>query len=44
MTIDHILFDYENFRDLRVTDVAPGDEPLFSFDANVIQFFVSFWF
>ena len=44
LTVDHIMFDYEDFRDLRVTDVAPGEEPLFSFDANVVQFFVSFWF
>ncbi len=44
LTFDHIMFDYEDFRDLRITDVAPGEEPLFSFDANVVQFFVSFWF
>lgn len=44
LTVDHIIFDYEDFRDLRVTGVAPGEEPLFSFDANVVQFFVSFWF
>ena len=44
LTVDHIMFEYEDFRDLRITDVAPGDEPLFSFDANVVQFFVSFWF
>ena len=41
---DHILFNYDDFRDLRVTGVAPGSEPLYSFDANVIQVFVSFWF
>jgi hypothetical protein len=42
--LDHMLFDYEDFRDLRVTGVAPGSEPRYSFDANVLQVFVSFWF
>lgn len=41
---DRIQFDYENFRDLRVTGLAPGEEPLYNFDADVIQLFVSFWF
>jgi hypothetical protein len=41
---DRIHFDYENFRDLTVVGVAPGEEPFYSFDANVIQMFVSFWF
>ena len=41
---DRMLFNYDDFRDLRVTGVAPGGEPLYSFDANVIQVFVSFWF
>ena len=42
--LDRMTFDYENFRDVRDTSFAAGDEPLYSFDANVIQFFVSFWF
>jgi Protein of unknown function (DUF3570) len=41
---DHILYDYQNFRDLRVTGGVVGQEPLYSFDANVFQVFVSFWF
>jgi len=41
---DHMLFNYDDFRDLRVTGVAPGAEPLYHFDADVIQVFVSFWF
>jgi hypothetical protein len=44
MSYDHILFDYEDFRDLRVQGVAPGEEPFFNFEADVIQVFVSFWF
>lgn len=41
---DHIWFDYEDFRDIRVTGVAPGTEPLYTFDADVIQLFASIWF
>jgi hypothetical protein len=41
---DHIWFDYEDFRDIRVTGVVPGTEPLYSFDADVIQLFASIWF
>jgi Protein of unknown function (DUF3570) len=41
---DRIHFDYGNFRDLRVTGVAPGTEPLYKFDADVIRFFFSGWF
>ena len=44
LRLDHIMFDYEDFRDLRVTGVAPGTEPLYSFSANVGQLFVSIWF
>ncbi len=36
-------FDYENFSDLRV-DAPLGEEPLFGFDANVIQFYLSVWY
>ncbi len=41
---DYILFKYDDFRDLRVTGVAPGTEPLYDFNANVIRLFVSGWF
>ncbi len=42
-SIDHLMIDYDEFRDLRGT--APvGEEPLFSMGANVIQLFVSFWY
>ncbi|MCP4433863.1 MAG: DUF3570 domain-containing protein [Gammaproteobacteria bacterium] len=40
---DHIMFDYDDFRDLTVTASA-GSEPLYSFNANVIRAFASFWF
>jgi hypothetical protein len=41
---DHMLFNYDDFRDLRVTGMTPGTEPLYNFDADVFQVFVSFWF
>ncbi|MCX2783618.1 DUF3570 domain-containing protein [Microbulbifer thermotolerans] len=44
---DYIYFDYENFRDVTVhgsgTAIAPGEEPTYSFGANVIRFFWSVW-
>jgi hypothetical protein len=39
-----MLFNYDDFRDLRVTGTGPGAEPLYHFDADVFQVFVSFWF
>ncbi len=41
---DHILFDYDDFRDLRDTNAAVGKEPLYDFSADVAQVFVSIWF
>jgi Protein of unknown function (DUF3570) len=41
---DRIRFDYDDFRDLRTTGVAPGTEPLYTFDADVIRLFFSGWF
>lgn len=38
------MFDYEDFRDLRVTGGVPGSEPMYSFDASLIQLVASFWF
>lgn len=40
---DHIQFDYDNFRDVTQTG-APGEEPLYSFDADVIRFYLSAWY
>ncbi len=42
--VDWIKFDYEDFRDVRVTDVAPGAEPLYNFDSYVIRAYLSFWY
>lgn len=43
---DHIQFEYDNFRDVRVSpeEYPAGEEPLYEFDANVIRFYLSFWF
>ncbi|MEM9171295.1 MAG: DUF3570 domain-containing protein [Pseudomonadota bacterium] len=41
---DRMLIDYENFLDLRVTGVVPGQEPVFQLEADVVQLFVSFWY
>jgi hypothetical protein len=41
---DHVKFNYDDFRDARVKDVAPGDEPLYSFDADIIRFFLTIWY
>jgi hypothetical protein len=41
---DFMRFNYDDFRDLRPTGYAPGTEPLYSFDANVIRLFFSGWF
>jgi hypothetical protein len=42
---DHIQFEYEDFRDLSGAATGlPGQEPLYTFDADVFQVFVSFWF
>lgn len=40
---DYMLFDYADFRDV-LEGGAPGDEPLYNFNANAIRFFLSVWF
>lgn len=44
LVYDRYSYDYDNFRDLRVTGFAAGSEPLYSFSANVVQLFLSLWF
>ena len=41
---DYISFNYKNFRDARQTSYTPGSEPLYKFNTNVMQLFVSVWF
>ena len=40
---DRIDFSYDDFRDITAGG-PPGEEPVYSFSANVYQLFVSFWF
>ena len=41
---DFFQFDYDNFRDVTAEGFTPGEEPLYSFDANVIRLFFSVWY
>jgi hypothetical protein len=41
---DHLRFNYDDFRDLRVQVRVPGTEPLYVLNADVMQFFLSIWF
>lgn len=43
---DMFDIDYDDFRDARVSpeEYAPGTEPLYSLKADVIRFYLSFWF
>ncbi|WP_371734721.1 DUF3570 domain-containing protein [Aliikangiella sp. G2MR2-5] len=43
LSLDHIQFDFDDFRDLRVS-ATPGTEPLYSYNANVIRLFVSVFY
>jgi hypothetical protein len=42
---DYIRFDYDDFRDLSVEgEFTSGEEPLYSFSANVIKAYLSIWY
>jgi hypothetical protein len=41
---DHLFIDYDDFRDATVTGLAPGTEPLYELNADVVQLFLSVWF
>jgi hypothetical protein len=43
LAYDYIRFDYENFRDLTRGGVV-GEEPFYSFSANVIKAYLSIWY
>ena len=40
---DFINFEYDNFRDIR-KESTPGEEPLYSLDAEVIKIYLSLWY
>ena len=44
LMVDYLIFDYNDFRDARVTDVAAGTEPMYNFESVVVRAFVSFWY
>ncbi|HEY5646791.1 MAG TPA: hypothetical protein VIS76_12650, partial [Pseudomonadales bacterium] len=44
LMVDYMMFDYEDFRDLRATDVPAGEEPFYRLDATVIRAFISFFY
>ena len=41
---DRLRISYDDYRDLSAIAVTPGTEPLFTLDANVLQFFISVWY
>ena len=43
LSYDHIMFKYKNFRDLTVGGTV-GQEPLYGFDADVLQLYLSLWY
>ena len=44
LQVDEYDFDYQDFRDIRVSVVEPGTEPLYSFDATVTQILFTAWY
>ncbi len=40
---DHMQFEYDDFRNVTAGGV-PGQEPLYSFDADVVRLFLSVWY
>ena len=44
VSYERIWFDYENFRDLRHAAPVAGEEPRYSFAADVLQLYLSVWF
>lgn len=47
LAYDVIFFDYKDFRDARYSqsgEYAIGEEPFYSFSANVVRLFVSVWY
>jgi hypothetical protein len=44
LNLDHMRIDYQDFHNNLIASPIPGDEPLYTLDANVMQFFISFWY
>lgn len=41
---DHIWFNYDNFTDLRVDDALVGEEPTYSFEADIYKLVFTLWY
>lgn len=41
---DHVLYRYDDFRDLRDTAAPVGEERRYRYDANVLKLFISIWY
>ena len=41
---NHVMYNYDDFRDLRNSSARPGQEPLYSYSANIIRLFISVWY
>jgi hypothetical protein len=41
---NRLRISYQDFHDNLLPSLVPGDEPLYTLDANVMQFFLSFWY
>jgi hypothetical protein len=44
LDVQHIRIDYQDFHNNLLISPIPGDEPLYAINANVMQFFISFWY
>jgi len=44
LAFSHIWFYYDNFRNTMITNVTPGTEPLYEFEADILQAYFSIWF
>lgn len=44
LDVERMFIDYEDFRDVLDTQYKAGQEPLYTLDATVGQFFISFWY
>ncbi len=44
IAFDHMIFDYQDFRDASIQGIEIGTEPLYSFSSNVIQIYLSIWY
>lgn len=44
LNFDRMHISYQDFHNNLIPSLIPGDEPLYTLDANVMQFFISFWY